>query len=73
MADRAAPITITRRDLLKLGGAAVAAEAVLPHLDGGAAEAQTPKRTTLSTGIPPSSASSRRRSSSPSAVRRAIS
>ncbi len=44
MADRAAPTTITRRDLLKLGGAAVAAEAVLPHLDGGAAEAQTPKR-----------------------------
>ena len=44
MADRAAPTTVTRRDLLKLGGAAVAAEAVLPHLDGGAAEAQTPKR-----------------------------
>ena len=44
MADRAAPTTITRRDLLKLGGAAVAAEAVLPHLDCGAAEAQTPKR-----------------------------
>jgi len=44
MADRAAPTTITRRDLLKLGGAAVAAEAVLPVLDCGAAEAQTPKR-----------------------------
>jgi len=44
MADRAAPTTITRRDLLKLGGAAVAAEAVLPLLDCGAAEAQTPKR-----------------------------
>src|SRR5438445_1086733 len=44
MADRAAPTTVTRRDLLKRGGAAVAAEAVLPHLDGGAAEAQTPKR-----------------------------
>jgi len=44
MADRAAPTTITRRDLLKLGGVAVAAEAVLPVLDCGAAEAQTPKR-----------------------------
>ena len=44
MADRAAPTTVTRRDLLKLGGAAVAAEAVLPLLDCGAAEAQTPKR-----------------------------
>ena len=44
MADRAAPTTITRRDLLKLGGAAVAAEAVLPLLDCGAAEAQAPKR-----------------------------
>ena len=44
MADRAAPTTVTRRDLLKLGGAAVAAEAVLPVLDCGAAEAQTPKR-----------------------------
>jgi len=44
MADRAAPTTITRRDLLKLGGAAVAAEAVLPVLDCGAAEAQTLKR-----------------------------
>ena len=44
MADRAAPTTITRRDLLKLGGVAVAAEAVLPLLDCGAAEAQTPKR-----------------------------
>ena len=43
MADRAAPTTVTRRDLLKLG-AAVAAEAVLPLLDCGAAEAQTPKR-----------------------------
>ena len=44
MADRAAPTTVTRRDLLKLGGAAVAADAVLPLLDCGAAEAQTPKR-----------------------------
>src|SRR5437867_11798624 len=44
IAARAAPPTITRRDLLQLGGAAVAAEAVLPVLDCGAAEAQTPKR-----------------------------
>ena len=44
MADRTAPTTVTRRDLLRLGGAAVAAEAVLPLFDRGAAEAQTPKR-----------------------------
>ena len=44
MAARVAPTDISRRDLLKLGGAAVAAGAVLPLLGREAAEAQTPKR-----------------------------
>src|SRR2546430_14239916 len=44
VADRVAPTTVPRGDLPNLGGAAAAAEAVLPLLDCGAAEAQTPKR-----------------------------
>jgi peptide/nickel transport system substrate-binding protein len=44
MAAPVAPTDISRRDLLKLGGAAVAAGTVLPLLGREAAEAQTPKR-----------------------------
>jgi ABC-type transport system substrate-binding protein len=44
MAVPVAPTDISRRDLLKLGGAAVAAGTVLPLLGREAAEAQTPKR-----------------------------
>jgi hypothetical protein len=44
MAAPVAPTEISRRDLLKLGGAAVAAGTVLPLLGREAAEAQTPKR-----------------------------
>src|SRR3989454_11225994 len=43
MAERVAPTTISRRDLLKLGGAAVAAGVGIPLVER-AAEAQTPKR-----------------------------
>src|SRR2546427_8500745 len=43
MGSPVAPTTISRRDLLKLGGAA-AAGAALPLLDREPAEAQTPKR-----------------------------
>ena len=44
MGARVAPTAISRRELLKLGGAAVAAGAALPLLDRGPAEAQAPKR-----------------------------
>ena len=44
MAARVVPTTMSRRDLLKLGGAAVAAGSALPLLDREPAEAQTPKR-----------------------------
>ena len=44
MAASMAANDMSRRDLLKLGGAAVAAGTVLPLLDRAPAEAQTPKR-----------------------------
>src|SRR2546422_10427644 len=43
MAEPVTPTTISRRDLLKLGGAAVAAGVGIPLVEE-AAEAQTPKR-----------------------------
>jgi peptide/nickel transport system substrate-binding protein len=44
MADRVTPQSFTRRDLLKLGGVAIAAEAGRPLFGHGTADAQTPKR-----------------------------